>query len=360
MYRYDEIRAVHLEVTTKCNARCPMCLRTICGGEVNPQLPLVEVTLDEAKVIFPKDFIKQLHRFYMCGNYGDPMVAMDTLPIFRYLKSIHSDITLSMFTNGSGRSKEWWTELAQLTDLVHFSIDGLEDTNHLYRRGTRFEKVIESAETFIQAGGKAIWDYIVFAHNEHQVEEARALSKKMGFSQFVIKKTGRFFSNQKLSRKHQQVVQKPNGNVDYYLKEPCNEQYKNKALQKETMLVKKYGSLKNYLDYTPIACKAVNEKSLYISAEGLVFPCCWIGNQLYPWYYKPQSSEVWKKLLGLGAEGKQVLDAKRHSLREVVENLFFQKTIPRSWEEKSLESGKLKVCAKTCGSEFDLFKQQFQ
>ena len=45
LYHYEEIRTVHLEVTSKCNARCPMCLRTICGGKTNPQLPLVELSL---------------------------------------------------------------------------------------------------------------------------------------------------------------------------------------------------------------------------------------------------------------------------------------------------------------------------
>lgn len=356
MYRYDEICTVHLEVTTKCNARCPMCLRSVCGGKINPQLPLVEMTLEEVQIVFPKDFVRQLHRLYMCGNYGDPMVAKDTLQIFQYLKSLNPRILLDMFTNGSGRSKKWWAELAKLTHFVHFGIDGMEDTNHIYRRGTHFGKIMESVEAFISAGGRAIWDYIVFAHNEHQVEEARTLSEKMGFSKFVVKKTGRFFSNQKLSKKDRQVVQKVNGHVDYYLEMPQNEEYRNRAIQQEGVLVKKYGSLKNYLDHTPIVCKANQEKSLYVSAEGLIFPCCWVGNQLYPWYYRPKSSEVWKKLLG----GKEVLDAKSKPLREVVEGSFFQETLPQSWEKKSLDHGKLRVCAKTCGSEFDPFGQQFQ
>ena len=56
---------------------------------------------------------------------------------------------------------------------------------------------MESASYYISAGGKAVWDYIVFAHNEHQVEKAKKLAFKIGFKQFIIKKTGRFFSNQK-------------------------------------------------------------------------------------------------------------------------------------------------------------------
>jgi MoaA/NifB/PqqE/SkfB family radical SAM enzyme len=38
MYDYTDIRTVHLEITEKCNAACPMCARNINGGEDNPWL----------------------------------------------------------------------------------------------------------------------------------------------------------------------------------------------------------------------------------------------------------------------------------------------------------------------------------
>jgi len=34
MYDYDQIRSIHLELTSKCQARCPMCPRRINGGPV--------------------------------------------------------------------------------------------------------------------------------------------------------------------------------------------------------------------------------------------------------------------------------------------------------------------------------------
>ena len=58
-------------------------------------------------------------------------------------------------------------------DKVIFAIDGLEDTNHLYRVNTNFNKIMENAKAFINAGGIARWDFIAFAHNEHQIEEAK-------------------------------------------------------------------------------------------------------------------------------------------------------------------------------------------
>jgi len=134
LYRYNDIKTVHLEVTDKCNAACPMCARNINGGEDNPQLPDVELSVDDVRTMFPIDFVKQLDRMYMCGNYGDPIAAKDTLEIFQYFRKHNSKMTLSLHTNGSAKSTEWWKSLATILGTkgyVVFSVDGLEDTNHL-------------------------------------------------------------------------------------------------------------------------------------------------------------------------------------------------------------------------------------
>jgi MoaA/NifB/PqqE/SkfB family radical SAM enzyme len=358
LYKYLDLKTVHLEITSKCNARCPMCLRTVCGGQDNPQLPLVELSLGDIKKIFPVEFVAQLSRMFMCGNYGDPIIAKDTLPAFQYFREHNPDIRLDMFTNGSARSEDFWRELARVIDTVHFSVDGLEDTNHLYRKGTHFPTIMRNVRAYLDAGGQAVWDFIVFRHNEHQIEEARALSKELGFKSFNLKKTGRFFSNVKMEAKDQQVVFNRKGEVDYYLEMPQDPEYHNPALLKEKALVKKYGSLENYLDQTPVKCKVSQEKSIYISAEGHAFPCCWTANQLYPWYYPAKKSYMWKILDQLEG-GLDGLNAKHASLESIVNGPFFQEIITSSWDKKSIKDGKPKCCAKTCGTEFDPFNAQF-
>lgn len=358
MYRYEEVKTVHLEITSKCNARCPMCLRTVCGGKNNPHLPLVELNLEQIKKIFRPNFISQLRRIYMCGNYGDPLFAKDTLESFEYFRQQNSEMRLEMFTNGSAKSPDWWRRLAQTIDLVHFSVDGLEDTNHLYRKGTHFPTIIKSMQAYLEAGGEAVWDFIVFQHNEHQIEEVKALSKELGFKKINIKKTGRFFSNSQLTRKHQQEVLDKNGEVDYYIAMPEAKEYQNTALAKEEALVEKYGSLEEYLNQTPIQCKVAKEKSLYISAMGRAWPCCWTANQLYPWYFPKEKSYMWKLLgkLENGADDLSVLDKE---LRDVVDGPFFHEVLLKSWELKSIKEGRPKCCAKTCGTDFDPFRAQF-
>ena len=51
---------------------------------------------------------------------------------------------LSMNTNAGAREETWWAELARVfgrKGAVIFSVDGLEDTNRLYRQGVAIGKL---------------------------------------------------------------------------------------------------------------------------------------------------------------------------------------------------------------------------
>lgn len=358
IYSYNDIRRVHLEISSKCNASCPQCARNKLGGPDNPILPDVDLSLDQIKTILPEDFVRQLTSLYMCGNYGDPIVAPDTLLVCEWLREINPSIKLGMHTNGSARTPEWWQRLGRCFskegDYIKFGIDGLKDTNHLYRRGTQWDKLMANVSAFIAAGGNAQWEYIVFKHNEHQVEQAEALSRLLGFSQFRTKKTGRFFIDSTMENKDRQEVWNRNEEVEYYLEAPDNPKYKNTSLQSTDKLIEKYGSMNAYLDGACIRCKVAEDKNLYISAEGLIFPCCWTANQLYIWYQNKKTNEIWKLI----DHDKRNVSALELELRDIVEGPYFQK-IYNSWSKPDVRSGKLKVCAKTCGTDFDPFATQF-
>ena len=388
LYRYTDIKTVHLEVTDRCNAACPMCARNINGGEDNPQLPDVELSVDDVMTMFPVDFVKQLDRMYMCGNYGDPIAAKDTLEIFQYFRKHNPKMTLSLHTNGSAKSTEWWNQLATILGskgYVVFSVDGLEDTNHLYRQNTVFSKVMSNARAFIDAGGRARWDYIVFAHNEHQVELAETLANNMGFEKFQFKKSARFFSNASGVTKdmHQSANRK---GLTTLLQPPTNPKYRNSALKELSKIAsttnevkflpskvadldsilgkqvfhletEKKSAMEKYWDTSEIKCKVSEEKSIYISAEGIVQPCCWTAGQMYVWYWEPKTSQIWDLI---NRVGKDNLNAKITPLQNIVDGLFFQDLIPDSWNKSSCAEGKLAVCAKTCGGKYDAFKEQFK
>ena len=191
MYSYNEIQTVHLEITQKCQAACPMCDRNENGGKDNKHITNAELSLEDCQSIFTPAFINQLRTMFMCGNLGDPIVARDSLEVFDYFRQHNANMWLSMNTNAGAKNVEWWQELAKTIGkkgAVIFSVDGLSDTNHLYRQNVVWDNVERNMRAFIDAGGRARWDFIIFGHNEHQVAEAQQLAEAWGVERFQLKK----------------------------------------------------------------------------------------------------------------------------------------------------------------------------
>jgi len=326
MYNYEDIKSIHLEVTSKCQARCPMCPRRYNGGPMNPLVTLDEITLEQFKSWFDPEFCLSLDHLNMCGNLGDPIIAKDTLKIFDYLRTCNSDIILHMHTNGSARDTTWWERLAELEVKVIFGIDGLADTHHLYRIGTDWNKIIENATAFINAGGWARWDMLIFEHNEHQVEECRKLSNQLGFVDFSSKHTSRF-------RTAEFPVLDDNGKQLYTLK-PTSKSVEMMPLIKSAIA-----------EITPIIkCKAQRDQQLYVSASGAVSPCCWLDME---WFNPNQSNRIdYMSKVG------EFPSLKTQTLEEIFASGFFNK-ISGCWNTTGLTE-----CSKNCGS-FDRLNEQF-
>jgi MoaA/NifB/PqqE/SkfB family radical SAM enzyme len=335
-----------------------MCDRNQNGGEINSHINLSELTLDDCQTIFKPEFIKQLNTMFMCGNLGDPIIAKDSLEIFRYFRKHNPNMWLSMNTNAGARDELWWKELAEIfghMGTVIFSVDGLEDTNHIYRQGVSWNIVKRSMQSFISAGGRARWDFLVFAHNQHQVEQAEQLSKDWGFEKFIAKKTGRFITAKSIKKENHQAVNRK-GELTAKIELPSS-QYQNSVFKKQDIIIDKYGSMNAYYDSVPIRCKVKDEGSLFISAEGLALPCCWTAGRMYKWYHQdPKTEQIWKFIDAAG--GKEKLDA-RNGLETVFKTGIFE-AIENSWSNNSCSDGRLKACAMQCGIEFDRFSEQFK
>lgn len=361
MYNYDDIKMVHLEVTQRCQAACPMCDRNENGGPDNKHITNAELSLEDCKRIFPVEFIQQLDTMYMCGNLGDPIVAKDTLEIFKYFREHNPRMWLSMNTNAGAKDETWWRELAKVIGrmgTVIFSVDGLSDTNHLYRQNVVWANVERNMKAFIDAGGRARWDYIIFAHNEHQVEEAEALANEWGCERFQKKKSGRFIVASGETQKDSHQAQNRKGEKTTEIKKPTSEENQNLALLKQKEIEKSYGSMRDYYDKCSINCKAIEKKEIFVTAEGLLMPCCWTAGRMYKWWHKDYRVEqIWDHIDASG--GKDAISLLDNSIEEVMNGKLLD-GIADSWNKTSLSDGKLGVCSMKCGSEFDPFGEQFK
>jgi len=355
-FKFDQIRTIHMELTTRCNAACPQCPRNLSGDRPNPIIPISDISFDQAKTIL-LPIVHQLHGFYVCGNFGDPAIAKDSLEILTWIRDTNPKITLGLHTNGSIRTPEWWAKLGKILnkpgDKVHWGIDGLEDTNHIYRRHTVWSKIMENAEAYITAGGCAFWDYIVFEHNEHQIEQARQLASEMGFFKFSAKKTKRFIDQETLEVTETTPVIDRNGDEIYKLKMPSDQKWRNSTFEKRSEIIEQFNSIDSYLDTCDIDCKVLKDQSIYISAEGLVFPCCWTAASIYG------NTTDRMQILDLLDHNTSNVSALNHGIQPIVNGEYFQR-IEQSWQSTSIADGRLHVCSRICGKDFDQYGQQWQ
>lgn len=279
MFKFSELKTIQIEITSRCQASCPMCLRNIHGGIENPNLKINDWTLDNFKKIFTKEVLAQLEKIIFCGDFGEPTLNNDLIGMCSYLKTESPNITVSLMTNGSARNINWWKEFAKSLPEKHnveFALDGLEDTQHLYRIGTNYTKIIENAKAFILEGGIAEWVFIKFKHNQHQVDRAQYICRKLGFKKFTLKNSKRFNGDYKVLDK--------NGEVSHILSQPDSSPI--------SFINKK--ELKNFASWRNadrINCFVKEKKEIYIDAQYNVYPCCLLGSFPYSYY----NSELYEK-----------------------------------------------------------------
>lgn len=319
----NNIVAFNIEHTSYCNLLCPQCARVV-NGKPNPNVHKNSMTLQDYMRIFSPKFCKQIEHIFFCGNYGDPLADAYFLDCVKYLKI--NDIRLTIYTNGSLRSRNWWVELTYILgkdDKVIFAIDGLEDTNHLYRQNANFKTIMRNVSAFIGHGGKARWDYLVFKHNDHQVEEAKQLAKDMGFYSFNEKITQRYIADKNYRS--------------------------DKGHGKFGQIIEKYGTWENYIDNTEITCKYQRDKIMYIDFDLNLWPCCWVGAPLF--FYGDENIQRNQIIELLKKYGKGFNSLRNHTIDEILDHPFYKHDLVDSWN-KTMKTGKLMTCGRTCGTEY--------
>lgn len=339
MFKFDQLKSIHLEITNRCQARCPMCSRNVRGGIDNPNLTLADWTLEDFKTIISPEVLSQVEHIYFCGNFGDPMLNKHLPEMCEYARLINPDLRLKIHTNGGARTKQWWTQLAHSMPKDHsviFGIDGLEDTHHLYRVDTDYQTVINNAKTFMAAGGRAEWVFIKFRHNEHQVQEAERRAKELGFVQFTIKNSNRFIGSTDFD------VHDRDGKVLYQLQPPTDNVVK--FIDKNVI-----DKLDDWVNSSTIVCKADNEKEIYIDAQRQVYPCCFLASA--PLYYvepgtltSPVRKRIHREHCTLANALGEITVSETLTVKTLLDSTPWQTTWKEFWDNK-----RLLTCARICG-----------
>lgn len=256
----SQIKKLQIEMSNYCNAACPACARTKINGKgldtgYSFTLNDTYVSLEQFKSWVSKDIWTDLELIHMCGNYDEATTNPELLDIVEWILESNElfpkQPKISIATNGGTRNEQFWQDLGTLSAKsnrvrVTFGLDGLEDTNHIYRINVDWEKTQRNFRTYISSGGLAVWQFIYFSHNEHQGHLIEEIAKKEGFQKVKFIGSAR-----------------PDvGNNSVHKKDP------NAQPKKEVLTV------------TPkCLLRTIDDQGLYVTHHGYVVPCCWWGTR---------------------------------------------------------------------------------
>lgn len=252
MYKWLQV-----EATTKCNAWCPGCARSKGGYELVDDLVLED--LNENIFETHLKSMPDLEVIDFCGTYGDAIAAYNIKTLVEIAKSYAEKIIIR--TNGSLRNNVWWAQFANLlkgyNHEVWFCLDGLNDIHAIYRQGTEFDTIISNAQIFMAHGGVAVWQFIPWAHNQHQIKDAIRMSQKLGFKRFEFIRDVR-----------KDFVARDYRNGSIIEIKPWQEDQKFNRYEKNRSTLK----LED--------CRHLTQPSVYLNANGRLSPCCFFNTHL--------------------------------------------------------------------------------
>jgi len=326
----SEVQLLQIEPTSHCNARCPHCPRFNSVGELHPDLTLGHLNLDKILPNLEVEKLINLKEVVLEGDKGDPAMHPAINQLIDYFANLKIPPKIVMTTNGSIRSTTWWKKLAEKnypTLRVVFSIDGLKDTNHLYRVGVDFDKALANAKSFINAGGYATWKVIAFRHNEHQIKDIELLSKQMNFHRCIVTTAHRARFQ---SRKQWPVYDQ--GKITHYIEPPVNDY--NQIIVHYPVL-KPMNTAKT-INQTKL-CPNQQIGQLYITYQNHVIPCCMM-------HFDTQLNyEGKQKLLNLTG-GFEKIDLSKNTLSTILNGEFFKHNLEQSLATNNWHP----TCTKSC------------
>ena len=177
-----------IDPSTVCNLGCPFC----AINRFDSDHPKYLMKFDEFKHIM--DLVGKYLFQVEIYQYGEPLINPDIFKMIEYAKKQYHTYT-RISTNATILGKDNAEKLvASGLDYLTLSIDGAsQETYSKYRVGGDFNKVLENVNLIIKAkkarNSKSpllVWQFLLFKHNEHEVEKARSIASKMGVDIFSV------------------------------------------------------------------------------------------------------------------------------------------------------------------------------
>jgi pyruvate-formate lyase-activating enzyme len=274
----DTVSGFHIEPTNICTLKCPGCARTRFIDQWPQHWRNHSLDIDELLRFLDIELTGK--RIGLCGNYGDPIYHPDFINFVSKLKN--RGAIISIHTNGSYKTQEWWEELASVLtslDIITFSVDGTPDNFTRYRVNADWDSIRIGMEVVAKASCDSSWKYIPFAFNQHDIESVEQLSNSIGIKNFRVEPSDRF------------------------------DEQTHELIPDLSLLGSRYVPQVNWKSNrsnSKVNPKCQSNKEHFITAEGYYSPCCYLADHRF--YYKTPFGK-----------NKRQYDIRRHTLSEILQ-----------------------------------------
>lgn len=170
-----------IDPTNYCNLRCPFCPTGRGKGTRQP----AKLGLNLFKRIMDTLGPYLIHIDFC--NWGEPFLNENICEMIKLAKTF--GINTKIDTNFNVFSEQMAEVLVESgLDEISLSIDGTsQETYEKYRRGGSFEKIMRNIDLLVKVRQKLQkktpfmrWQFLVFKHNEHEIENARVMAEEKG------------------------------------------------------------------------------------------------------------------------------------------------------------------------------------
>ena len=172
-----------------CNLSCPFCPT----GQKRDARTKGKLKLEDFKAVIDMLGTYLIHIDLV--NWGEPLLNENICDMVKYAKQYGTDIKIDTnlsYLNEAGAEKIIRTGL----DKIVVSIDGLcEETYSKYRVGANFKDVMYNLKLLLRKRRELkslkpyiTWQFLVFRHNEHEINDVIKMGKKLGVDHVGITK----------------------------------------------------------------------------------------------------------------------------------------------------------------------------
>ena len=178
-----------IDPTNFCTLKCPFCPTGQARGSRTKGM----LSFENFKKIMDELGPYLLHIDFC--NWGEPLLNKEIYEMIKYVKQYNVDTKVDSNFNCFSEKDAEDMVLSGLDKLI-VSIDGAtQETYSRYRIGGDFNKVINNLKILIKKKKELAkfnpyicWQFLVFRHNEHEIEEVKKIGRDLGIDNVGITK----------------------------------------------------------------------------------------------------------------------------------------------------------------------------